>query len=517
MRVMLINPPFLPRFCRNHRMPAVDKSDDLFYPYWLALAAAVLIQNGQTVSLIDCLADGIDLRTLLARIAAWDPDLVIMESSAPSWYADCETAEAIKNQQRNTAVCLTGNHVTARWRETMKLAPALDYVALGEYELTVADLASSLDLRQTFTGLPGLATRRNFDGESLVLRPLNTNLDELPMVAPIYQQYLTASNYSFSLTRQPFIQILAGRGCSSRCFFCAWPQISHGFSYRRRSPENLVDEMLWVQNNWPEIRQINIEDENFAEDRAFARRVGDEARGRKLRLPFFANISTNMEVNSLEALQRAGLSSCSVGFDTNRFSLLGTMGKTQSDQSITTFMNQARRLGILVHGCFMVGWPGETRESMEETLRWACWINPDSARFFPLMPYSGTGAWEYYQYNGFLAVESFREWLTRDGFGRCVLNLPGLTPDEIDSFCDQAVVRFHRRPTWLAARIYQAFRNPEQGLIFLRAARQFYRYLQRVKANPPLPLDVTPLPRTATWGTIPPLPEGRMEQLARNP
>ena len=517
MRVMLINPPFLPRFSRSHRMPGVVKSGHLFYPYWLALAAAVLKDQGHTIDLLDCPAAGINLEQLLPLVATFDPGLVILESSAPSWYADCETAEAIKQQQRHAAICLTGNHVTALWRETMQRAPAVDHIALGEYELTVTELADALDKQSKPETIPGLACRGHLAGADPAPRPLNTHLDDLPMVAPIYKDFLRAENYSFNLSRHPFIQIMAGRGCSSRCFFCAWPQTSHGHEYRFRSAENIVDEMLWVQTKWPEIKQINIEDENFAEERAFARRLGDEARGRNLTLPLHANISTSMEVNSLEALHKAGLRSCSVGFDTSRFSLLATMGKKESDQSITTFMNQTRRLGILVHGCFMVGFPGENRESMEEILHWASQINPDSAEFNPVMPYPGTGSWQYYQYHGYLATNNFRTWLTREGYPRCVVNLPGLTPAEIDHFCDQAFVRFHRRPVYIATRLYQAIRNPEEGYRSLLACLQFSRYLRRVKANPPAPLDVTPIPRTQTWGTIPPLPEGRMEQLAHIP
>ncbi len=515
MRVLVVNPPFLPRFCRSHRVPAVEKSGNLFYPHWLALAAAVLDAHNHTIQLYDCPADGITLDHLLQLAIRFDPDLIVLETSTPSWYADCETAQALKEQLRHSRICMTGNHVTTFWRETLERAPAVDYIALGEYEESVTELADALEAGADDRTIPGLARRSHLHQGRPLERPLMEELDTLPFVSPIYQRFLTPAHYTFNLSRHPFVQIMAGRGCSSTCFFCPFPQISHGHTYRHRTAENIVREMLWIQEHMPQVRQINFEDENFGEDRAFARRLGEVAQVRGLTLPIFANISAQLDSASLDALKSAGLHNCAVGFDTRRFSFLDKMAKPQSDKSIAAFMQAASRHGILVHGCFLVGFPGETRRSMQELYRWARHIRPDSAQFYPVMPYPGTGAWRYYQHHGYLATLNFRDWLTQAGWSRCVLNLPGLTPQQIDRFCDRATIRFHLHPLYLLRKLRQAIRWPAEGFRSLLAGRQLLHYFRTRRQHPQPPLKVHPLPLSDTWRMMPEIPDGRMQVQAQ--
>ncbi|HNW58275.1 MAG TPA: radical SAM protein [bacterium] len=515
MRVLLINPPFLPRFCRSHRVPAVEKSGNLHYPHWLALAGAVLDARSHSIWLYDCPADDITLEGILARAVQFDPDLILLESSTPSWYADCETAQALREQLPHARICMTGTHVTALWRETLERAPAIDYIALGEYEESVADLADILEAGVDDRTVPGIAARSHLHSGRPEERPLNEELDKLPFVSPIYQRFLTPAHYTFNLSRHPFVQIMAGRGCTAACFFCAYPQIVHGQNYRHRTAENIVREMLWIQKNMPEVRQINFEDENFGVDPAFARRLGEVAQVREVHLPIFANISANLDSASLDALKAAGLHNCTVGFDTSRYSLLEKMQKLQTDKSIATFMQAARRHGILVHGCFLVGFPGETLRTMREAYDWARRIRPDSAQFTPLMPYPGTGAWRYFRYHGYLATLNFRDWLTRTGWSRCVLNLPGLTPKKIDRFCERATLLFHLRPLYLARKLDHALRHPAEGLRSLRAGWQLIRYFRFRRLHPEPSLRVRPLAVSATWRMMPEIPDGRMQVIEK--
>lgn len=515
MRVLVVNPPFLPRYCRSHRVPAVEKSGNLFYPHWLALAAAVLDAHNHLIQLHDCPADGIGLDQLLQLTVQFDPGLILLETSTPSWYADCETAQALKEQLRHTRICMTGHHATAFWHETLERAPAIDYIALGEYEESVTELADALEAGADDRDIPGVATRSHLHHGHPVERPLNEELDKLPFVSPIYKRFLHPTHYTFNLSRHPFVQIMAGRGCSSTCFFCPFPQISHGHTYRHRTAENIVREMLWIQENMPEVRQINFEDENFGEDKAFARRLGEVAQVRGITLPIFANISAQLDSATLDALKAAGLHNCAVGFDTRRYSFLEKMQKHQSDKSIATFMQAASRHDILVHGCFLVGFPGETRRSMEELYQWARRIKPDSAQFYPIMPYPGTGAWRYYQHHGYLATLNFRDWLTHAGWSRCVLNLPSLTPKMIDRFCDRATIRFHLHPLYLARKLRQAITRPAEGFRSLRAGWQLLQYFRIKRLHPQPPLKVHPLPFSDTWRITPEIPAGRMQVMAQ--
>ncbi len=513
MRVQFINPPFLPRFSRSHRMPAVIKSETMFYPCWLAQAAARTEKRGHEIDLIDCPPARMTLAALDTEIYKFRPELIVMESATPSWYSDCEVATVIKRAHPRVKICLVGNHVTAMYTETMERGPAIDFIALGEYDDTIAEIAAALEGKGDFSAIAGLVFRSGRSWERTPERPLLQHLDLLPWVSPIYQRFLNPWDYYFNLSHQPMVQIIAGRGCKSTCFFCANPQISHGHAYRHRTAEDIANEMAWIQENMPEIRQINFEDENFGDDRVFARRLGEVARYRRVRLPFFANVRSYLDRSSLNALKDAGLRICSVGFDSLNTELLYSMNKNQTEELSQAFMTHARELGILVHGCFMFGFPGETQRSMRELLKFAYRLNPDSAQFYPVMPYPGTGAYVYYRDRHYLATENFREWLTDHGMPRCVLNLPGLKPEEIDTFCDCAFIRFHFRPRYLFMKLIQAFRQPREGIRSLVAGLHFLHYLRNRLRMKTRSLRVRPAPMPNDWHEIPALPRGRMQEI----
>lgn len=513
MRVQFINPPFLPRFSRSHRMPAVFKSETMYYPYWLAQAAAETEEKGHEIHLIDCPPARMSMSALDKEIGKFRPDLIVMESSTPSWYSDCEVAHVIKRAHPRIRICLVGNHVTALHAETMERAPAVDFIALGEYDDTIAEIATALEGNRDVSEIAGVVFRTGKSWQRTPERPLLQHLDQLSWVSPIYKRYLTPRNYYFNLSHNPMVQIIAGRGCKSKCFFCAYPQISHGHSYRHRTAENIVSEMLWIQENMPEVKQINFEDDNFGDDRVFARRLGEVAKYRRIRLPFFANVRAHLDRSSLESLKDAGLRICSVGFDSMNTEFFYSMNKNETEELAQTFMENARELGILVHGCFMFGFPGETRKSMRELLKFAYRLNPDSAQFYPLMPYPGTSAYLYYRDRNYLATENFRDWLTEHGMPRCVLNLPGLKPDEIDAFCDRAFIRFHFRLRYLFMKIIQAILQPLEGVRSLIAGYHFVHYLRSRSRLKKRRLVVRPVPNTGDWEAIPTLPKGRMQEI----
>ena len=134
-------------------------------------------------------------------------------------------------------------------------------------------------------------------------------------------------------------------------------------------------------------------------------------REKNVRLPFFANLRTTVDFDTLKALKEAGLRNTAVGFESGDDMILRNMRKGQNRSIQKKFVEDAHELGLLVHGCFMVGFPGETRKTMDATLALAKEIRPDSAQFYPVMPYPGTGAYAYYKQQGYLAHEEFDKWL----------------------------------------------------------------------------------------------------------
>ncbi len=515
MKIQFINPPFMGRFSRAQRSPGVIKSGTMYYPYWLAHAAAVAGERGHVIHLIDCPAGGKTLADLQKHIADFAPDVMVLESVTASWYADCDVAAALKAVAPDAKIVMVGTHVTVLWRETLERQAAVDFVAIGEYDYTISDLADALQNGADPTAIAGIAFR---DGEKVIKteeRPLIQDVDALPWIAPIYKRFLNPYDYYFNLSYHPMVMLIGGRGCNAVCFYCVYPQVVHGHRHRHRSPEHIVDEMLWVQQNMPEVKEITFEDDNFAADRKFARRFAELVRERGVKLPFFANLRTTVDFETLKALKEAGLRNTAVGFESGDNMILRNMRKGQNNDIQKRFVENAHKLGLLVHGCFMVGFPGETRETMNKTLQLALDIKPDSAQFYPVMPYPGTGAYAYYKGEGYLAHEEFDKWLTEDGGHRCVLNLPDLPPEEIEAFCERAFRRFHFGPSYLFYKLRQALLSPREGWRSFVAGLKFIKYTLTNKRKKSTAFSVELKTAPPHWREHIKVPLGRMERLKK--
>lgn len=515
MRIQFINPPYLGCFSRSQRSPGIIKSGTMYYPYWLAQAAALAESRGHEIHLVDCPASGETEADLQHAVLQFKPELMVLESVTASWYSDCEVAANLKKLVPNASICMVGTQVTAMWRETLEREPLIDFIAIGEYDYTISELAEALESNGDFAKIEGLAFRNNGQAGRTAERPLIQNLDELPWISPIYKRFLDPKNYYFNLSYYPMVMLIGGRGCNAVCFYCVYPQVVHGHRYRHHSPENIVAEMLWVQENMPEVKEITFEDDNFAADRHYARRFAELVKQKGVKLPFFANLRTTVDYETLEALREAGLRNCAVGFESGDDLILRNMRKGQNTEIQAKFVENAHKVGLLVHGCFMVGFPGETRETMQKTLDLARRIKPDSAQFYPVMPYPGTGAYAYYKRMGFLAHQEFDKWLTDDGGHRCVLNLPDLKPEEIEQFCERAFRQFHFAPWYLWYKLRQAILHPREGWRSFVAGWYFAWYTLTNKRKKQPPFQVLRLPVPEDWRDRQKVPMGRMERIKK--
>ncbi len=516
MKIQFINPPYIGRFSRSQRSPGVIKSGTMYYPYWLAFAAAVAEERGFEIHLIDCPASGKSEADLVAHIKEFQPDVMVIESVTASWYSDCDIAGRLKQILPESKIIMTGTHVTAMWRETLQRQPAVDAIALGEYDYTISDVAEVFAQSADLAEIPGIAYR---DGDSLQKtqqRPLIQDVDALPWISPIYKRFLNPHDYYFNLSYQPMVMLIGGRGCNAVCFYCVYPQVVHGHRYRHRSPENIVAEMLWVQNNMPEVKEITFEDDNFGADRKYARRFAELVKEHGVKLPFFANLRTTVDFETLKALKAAGLRNTAVGFESGDNMILRNMRKGQNTDIQKKFVDNAHKVGLLVHGCFMVGFPGETRETMNKTLQLAKEVKPDSAQFYPVMPYPGTGAYAYYKREGYLAHEEFDKWLTDDGGHRCVLNLPDLRPDDIEEFCERAFRKFHFGPWYLFYKLKQALLSPKEGWRSFVAGVKFVHYTLTNKRKNQQPFRIEKKATPEQWQEYIKVPMGRMERIRKN-
>jgi radical SAM superfamily enzyme YgiQ (UPF0313 family) len=477
-KILALNPPFHPRYSRSQRSPAVIKSGVLYYPIWLAYATGVLEQDGFQVKLVDAPAAGYDLHMVLELADDLQPALTLIETSTPSIFNDLEVAEAIKHQCPRTFMLLVGPHVTALPEETLNHKSAVDAVARGEYDHTVRDLARELEGGGDLDSVEGISYR-SVDG-TIVHNPdreLIQDLDAIPFVSEVYKRHLRIEDYSYSIALHPQVTIVTGRGCPYKCTFCLWPQTITGSHYRLRSIANVVEEFEFIADELPQVNDIFIEDDTFTVDQerciSFAKELLQTGR----KQCFTANSRANVTYETLEWLGKAGLRLLCVGFESGDQEVLNAMRKGIRVEQFYRFREDAQRAGVLIHGCFMAGNQGETRESLAKTMKLAKQLNPDTAQFYPLMVYPGTEAYALAQSNGSLTTRDYQEWLSADGYHNTVINQPGLAASELVSWCDQARRSFYLRPNYILSKAWQIATQPREAERIIRSARTFSKHL----------------------------------------
>jgi radical SAM superfamily enzyme YgiQ (UPF0313 family) len=174
-------------------------------------------------------------------------------------------------------------------------------------------------------------------------------------------------------------------------------------------------------------------------------------------------------------MRDAGCRLVTVGFESSDQSVLEQMHKNEKVETYFRFAEDARRAGVMVHGCLMAGTPGDSPAVQEKNYHFALKINCDSMQFYPLYVYPGTEAYRWAKENGYLKSEDFSQWLKEDGSHNCVINTDAMTADEMVSVCDDNLRRYHLRPAYILMKLRQALREPEEGWRSIKSGFIFFK------------------------------------------
>ena len=473
MNILFLNPPFKGRFSRTSRSPAITKGGTLYYPIWLAYAAGASGQAGHNVRLIDSPAYGYDIDRTFLSLNGFIPDMAVIDTSTPSIYSDVSIAEQVKIKFPNCFVVMVGTHPSALPVETISLNTNIDAVAIGEYDHTIRDLAAALESADTVSRVDGIVFRKNGIIHQNNNRDKIEDLDSLPFVSSVYKKNLKHRNYFFAAAGYPMVMIITGRGCPHRCFFCVYPQTFHSRRYRTRSAENVVAEFEYIIKELPDVKEIGIEDDCFTASRRHAREICELLIKKNVRTKWYCNVRGDVDYDLLKLMKQAGCRLVTVGFESGSQEVLDNMQKDQTLDQYYCFAKDARRAGILVHGCIMVGNPGDTYETLAQSYEFSLRINCDSMQFYPLYVYPGTEAYLWAKEKGYLKTENYSEWLTPDGLHNCVISTPELSSDDMVRLCDSFLKKYHLRPGYILAKLNQALHNPAEGFRTAKSAKVF--------------------------------------------
>ena len=485
MKTLFVNPPSFEGFDggAGSRYQARREVRSFWYPTWLAQPAAMVPGS----RLIDAPPDGLTVDQVAPL--AKDYELVVLHTSAPSFANDAKFAARLKAENPNVMVGMVGAYVGVLPLPSMNSAPAVDWMAVGEFDYTCPDVAARKPLREVL----GIAHRENGSVAFTPPRPKIEDMNALPSVLDVYRRDLTIENYFNGYLDHPYLSLYTGRGCRSKCTFCLWPQTIGGHLYRVRSVDSVDAEMTRAKQMFPEVREFFFDDDTLTDDlprvEAIARRMG------RLGLTWSCNAKAIVPRKTLEILKENGLHLLLVGYESGNQQILNNIKKGVRLDIAQRFSRDAKELGIKIHGTFIVGLPGETPETVQQTIRFACEVEPETIQVSLAAPYPGTELYRLAQEQGWLKMET-GELVDSHGIQNATLDYPNFTSTMMFKSVDEFYRAFYFRPRKMISLLGGMIRDPRVMRRRLREGKEFFKFLRERdrttstgKASQPAPVS----------------------------
>jgi hopanoid biosynthesis associated radical SAM protein HpnJ len=453
------------------RYQAKREVRSFWYPTWLAQPAALVPDS----RLLDAPAEGLSVEESLEIALPYD--LVIIHTSTPSFPTDALFARDLKKRKPSALIGMVGAKVAVDPQGSLAAAEAIDFVCREEFDFTCKEIADG----NPFEQIQGLSYRAS-DGslKHNEPRPILENMDELKFVAPIYKRDLKIENYFIGYLKHPYVSIYTGRGCKSRCTFCLWPQTVGGHRYRTRSVENVLEEVKWIRDNLPEVKEIMFDDDTFTD---FTSRVEEIARGLgKLGVTWSCNAKANVPYSTLKVMKENGLRLLLVGYESGDDQILVNIKKGLLTKTARRFSADCRKLGIKIHGTFILGLPGETHETIEKTIEYAKEINPLTIQVSLAAPYPGTALYKEAVENGWLEENKAVNLVSAEGVQLAAIGYAHLSRKEIYHQLEIFYKRFYFRPSKIWEIVREMLMSWEMMKRRLREGAEFFRFLRAHEA-----------------------------------
>jgi len=353
-------------------------------PLGLAYLAAALEKGGYELTVFDCPALGIDPKELGAKLASFEPDVVGITSITPTIKATLLAAHIAKEVCPNAVVVLGGPHATFMDSQVLSEYPDVDIVVRGEGEETLLELLSHLFDSGDLQTVSGISFRKNGQIIRTPNRPFIQNLDELPR--PAYQ-YFPLKKYQFF--GKLILPIMTSRGCPYQCSYCVSSRMA-GKMFRARSPKNVVDELEWLRDVHG-AGVFSFYDDAFTYDKKRAIEICQEIKNRNIGLPW--DCQTRVDQISREVLVKMREANCqlvSFGAESGCQKILDAVKKKTTIELNEKAVKLAKEVGLSVAMSVIIGFPGETKETLQQTFDFIRRTEPDYVYLCVATPYPGT-------------------------------------------------------------------------------------------------------------------------------
>ncbi|HQT85811.1 MAG: hopanoid biosynthesis associated radical SAM protein HpnJ [Acidiphilium sp. 37-64-53] len=468
MKTLFLQPPSFDGFDggAGSRYQAKREIRSFWFPTWLAQPAALIPGS----KLIDAPPANLGMADVLPHSNA--ADLVIIHTSTPSFANDVKVAAAIKDANPRVIIGMIGAKVAVQAQESLERGTPVDFVARNEFDFTIKDIAEG----KPFAEVDGISYR---DATGAIIhnkdRAILENMDSLPFVSDVYKRDLRMEDYFIGYLLHPYVSLYTGRGCKSRCTFCLWPQTVGGHRYRTRSVEHVIAEVKQIQRDFPQMKELFFDDDTFTDNlpraEAIARELG------KLGVTWSCNAKANVPRDTLKVLADNGLRLLLVGYESGNQQILHNIKKGMRIEVARQFTKDCHDLGIKIHGTFILGLPGESQETIRETIQFAKDINPHTIQVSLAAPYPGTFLYDQAVENGWLDVAN-AELIDDHGIQIAPLHYPNLSHTEIFEGVEIFYRKFYFRAPKIMSILNEMVRSPQMMKRRLREGVEFYQFLR---------------------------------------
>jgi hopanoid biosynthesis associated radical SAM protein HpnJ len=469
MKTLLLNPPSFPQFDggAGSRWPATREIASFWYPVWLAYPAAMIPES----RLLDAPPHGITPEETLA--IARDYDFVALYTSTVGWNNDVRLAAMMKAAKPDLTIAFVGPPVTVQPEEALRASPAIDFVVRKEIDYPLADFAAGKALAE----IAGVSFR---NGNTIVHnppRPPIEDLDALPYVTEVYKRDLDITRYNVPFLLHPYVAFYTSRGCPALCTFCLWPQTISGHAWRTRSTADVAAEVRRAQELFPEMQEIFFDDDTLAWGKQRTLRLCEALR--PLRQTWSCTARVHADYDTLRAMKEAGCRLLIVGFESGAPQILENIKKGATVEQALSFMKNCKKLGLVVHGDFIIGLPGETTETIKRTMQFAEQLDCETIQVSIAHAYPGTEFDAYLRQHQYLTADEMSDDV---GHQLPTIQYPGLSRTEIVEAVEYFYARYYFRPRIVFRIVRRALFNAPERRRLYKEAREFFQLRAKRKA-----------------------------------
>jgi len=468
MRTLFLNPPSFEGFDggASSRWPASREIESYWYPVWLCYPAGLLPDS----KVVDAPPHGVSIEQTVAM--AKDYELLVLFTSTPGFDVDLKISEMMKDANPKLKVCFVGPPVTVEPEKALAAGSAVDFVIRREFDYQIVDYANGKPLEE----IPGASFRRNGSIVNNPEAPVIENLDALPWVTKVYKRDLDVSRYNVPFLLNPYISFYTSRGCPAMCTFCLWPQTHSGHRWRLRSSDDIVNEVRYALEAFPHIKEIFFDDDTFNYRKE--RTIELCSKLKKLNFTWSCTSRVTTDYETLKAMKDAGCRLLIVGYESGDPQILKNIKKGATVDMAERFTSNCKKLGLVVHGDFIVGLPGETRDSIRKTIEFAKRLDNETIQVSIAHPYPGTEFYDYARKNNLISIGNI---VDDRGHQLPKVIYPGLDEAELMDWVERFYGEYYFRPRVIWRVVRKAIFDTHERKRLTKEAREYMALRARRK------------------------------------